>query len=238
MAERGAIFTAESVQAIQRVEFPKTQTRRLVKPQPEVRRGDDVRWAHGGGNSGPDHYLRGIAAQFWCPYGKPGARLWVRESFAEICNVGDTECWCPDGDHSQHTVEYRADTDGTTLPGGWPKDDPDRLRWRSPLHMPRWASRLTLEITEVRVERLHDISTDDIKAEGVMLPVEQAGKKHVRPLLAIPNPYDPGKKLEAWTIDDFWKAAWAYGWDQINRKRAPWASNPFVWAISFKKVRQ
>lgn len=79
--------------------------------------------------------------------------------------------------------------------------------WRASIHMPRWASRLTLEVTEVRVQRLREISEEDVLAEGVT---------------AADDP-------------DVTREAFRFLWDAINGKRAPWESNPWVWAISFRK---
>jgi hypothetical protein len=89
--------------------------------------------------------------------------------------------------------------------------------------MPRWASRLTLEITEVRVQRLQEISEDDAAAEGMVL-----------------KPIDTYPGVKAWHAPDGWshktaRGAFDHGWDGINGKRAPWASNPWVWAITFRR---
>lgn len=91
--------------------------------------------------------------------------------------------------------------------------------WRPSIHMPRWASRLTLEVTGVRIERLHEISEGDAKAEGVdSWPVWD----HTVP--GKPKP------------DDTFRNGFAKLWDEINYARAPWVSNPFVWAVSFQRV--
>ena len=87
--------------------------------------------------------------------------------------------------------------------------------WRSPIFMPRWASRLTLEVTAVRVERLQDISIKDVKEEGVTDPQS----------LSDP-PSDTGRPIE-------WFSA---AWDKLNGKRAPWKSNSWVWVIEFKML--
>jgi hypothetical protein len=99
---------------------------------------------------------------------------------------------------------YRADT----------KAAPDDVRWRPSIHMPRWASRITLRITDIRVERLQDISEDDAKAEGV-------GYK---------NPgYLPGTKGN-------WIGSFAYLWNKINGPGA-WEANPWVWVVAFERVK-
>jgi hypothetical protein len=134
-----------------------------------------------------------------CPYGAPGDRLWVRETFALTPAV--------DAGAPQKTL-YRADPiyDGIDL-RGW--------RWSPAIHMPRRYSRLTLEITDVRVQRLQDISEADAIAEGV-----DAVSMADMPRQATLN-----------RRTDF-----AHIWDKINGKRAPWASNPWVWALTFERV--
>lgn len=122
---------------------------------------------------------------FACPHGEPGDRLWVREEWA----IGDPLRFV---DHCRDGVAYRA------VDGNQPHSTE---RWRSPLFMPRWASRITLEITRVRVERLQAIGEDDARAEGAASVAEYAGV-----------------------------------WDAINRRKAPWALNPWVWAIEFRRV--
>jgi len=136
-----------------------------------------------------------------CPYGQAGNHLWVRETFAPC--IGGAEG--PD-----NPTLYRADA----------VDGYDRLTWKPSIFMPRWASRITLEITNVRVERLQIISEEDAIAEGMqrsdntgMYPSPQGNCDH---------------------------ASWAfhYGWDSINGKRkgCAWADNPWVWVIEFKKL--
>lgn len=138
-----------------------------------------------------------------CPYGVPGDRLWVREAFRQ-------------GDGSM-SVHYRADPDEVS---GGP--------WRPSIHMPRWASRLTLEIMEVRVQRLQEISEEDARAEGVQaLPLQgpYAGRWWTADVSA-------GLRLHGRSAEQAFNLAW----ESINWKRAPWASNPWVWAIAFRKA--
>jgi hypothetical protein len=119
---------------------------------------------------------------YTCPYGKPGDVLWVRET------------WCGDRFNG---VGYRA-TDAQSGP------------WKPSIFMPRWASRITLEITDVQVERVHDINECDIVAEGIPFPTDR---------------YVSYEEL---------LAAFRDLWDSINGKTYPWASNPWVWALTFK----
>lgn len=140
--------------------------------------------------------------QAHCPYGRAGDRLWVRETLRRIDEGPASEQWC-----------YGADGTAVTLS----KDDPRApamLSWAhhkggdvcTSIHMPRWASRLILDITEIRIERLNMISEPDADAEGVLAMWGQA------------------------------RAAFERLWNSINGKRAPWSSNPFVYAISFKRI--
>lgn len=129
-----------------------------------------------------------------CPFGRVGDRLWVRETWADH----------PDGDGPI----YRA-TDPT-----W-DDEPGSIRWRPPIHMPRWASRLTLEVAGVRVERLQAIDKAGARAEGCHGIDGDGHRGYVPPL-------------------DQFEAAW----DALNGKRAPWSSNPWVWVVTFRCVEE
>jgi hypothetical protein len=123
-----------------------------------------------------------------CPYGQPGDRLWVRETFFK---TGSPEC---------PIVRYRASVQ---------IHDFD-FRWKPSIHMPRKFSRITLEVTGVRVERLQDISADDCQDEGITR-----------------SDYSPG--------DNDWQDAYKRLWETINGPGS-WALNPFIWVIEFKRV--
>jgi hypothetical protein len=197
--ERGILFSAPMVRAI--LEGRKTQTRRVC-PESWLRCLD------------PDDADERQQALTMCPYGQPGDRLWVRETWGAVW-PGEfprplREC----------KIEYRADLPPgcTDRPGGWPaeeRDDAECPKWRPSLHMPRWASRILLEVTEVRVERLQDISEDDARAEGVTALAEPATTRG-----AFRGHRDGFAAL----------------WEAINGKRAPWASNPWVWVVSFRRI--
>lgn len=217
--ERPIIMQAESVKAI--LDGRKTQTRRVIKDQPQSHMDqcvpylDDARFCWTGpqlseeGNPLPREMWAGgwpdCSPEFYCPYGVPGDRLWVRETH-----------WI---NKEEHLAAYRADAE---MPGHMKGN-----KWRSPMFMPRWASRITLEITEVRVQRLQDISDpgDDLIAEGI--------RKQSPPDLKG-NRWHWGDTSE----DRCPTPTMAYMalWDKINRKKHPWASNPWVWAISFRRV--
>jgi hypothetical protein len=150
-------------------------------------------------------------------YAEPGDRLWVRETFA---------LW-DGGQHARRGrqgVSFRADC---LTRSGAEDGDSARARhdfgvkWRPSIFMPRWASRLTLEVTSVRVERLHEISEEDACAEGMMPEKTRAG-----------GGWRGAVRLETA------REAFKRGWDSINGKRAAWASNPWCWVVGFQRVEQ
>src|SRR5690348_2670942 len=149
MKERPILFNGEMVRAI--LEGRKTQTRRVVKPQPEF--AEMPEWftmSDGTWRVVEEEYPEEGSVHYRCPYGQPGDRLWVRET------------WQP--------IQLHDTTTGKTMRNALYREGneiPFIDRWRPSIHMPRWASRITLEITNVRVERLEDISGWDVRAEGV-----------------------------------------------------------------------
>ncbi len=201
---RPIIFGTEMARAI--LDGRKTQTRRIIKPQPETAAalGDGV-------------FSLCYPGMIWrpSPYGRPGDRLWVREAF-----------WLKDG----YMPRYKADNPH------W-KD----VRWTPSIHMPRYLSRITLEITEIRVERIREISGDDAVTEGVTYPV-------------APSEKHPGKCSVLWNISSefsplnyiakkdqgdhakIMRAHFAALWDELNFKRGyGWKANPWVWVIEFQR---
>jgi hypothetical protein len=157
---KGIIMSAESVRAI--IDNRKSQTRRVVKPQPErvwgqgVRRDDPehfsahVRFPNG---NQPDPWIR-------CPYGKPGDVLYCKEPFALLNDIqSGTAALYRDCDGQGIPIAYREAHEGSVKVS----------RWRSPIFMPRAAARLKIVLTEVRVQRLQDISEDDAIAEGMAI---------------------------------------------------------------------
>lgn len=232
MKERPILFSAPMIRAI--LEGRKTVTRRLVKPQPAAWRylqrmwgtspdgvafGEPYLWRE----AGPD-YPDDDSDDRRCPYGAPGDRMWVKETWsADARSVYPCD-----------PVLYRADVN--PLAG----DDPataDHVRgckgnqadcyaclrerhgfkWRPSIHMRRDQSRIDLEIAGVRVERLQAITEEDARAEGVL-------PEHTERLV---------KGGHAWTAIPLFRSLW----DGINCDRASWASNPHVWVVSFKRVR-
>lgn len=194
----------------------KTQTRRIVKkvglaapaPQSVI--------------DGAATYAGGMVAH--CPYGQPGDRIWVRETWGVISHAWDEACnlidWAPDrpataisempfgqGYYSGHVIyaadgsfEWSGDDDG---------DGDPRSAWHPSIHMPRRASRILLEIVSVRVERLHDISTEDIIAEGL------------------------STTLRGYDAECYLRDQWRKLWESTG---GDWDSNPWLWVISFKRV--
>ncbi len=211
MREHPILFSSPMVRALLREVGPKTQTRRVVTvPFGQGKRyvpWDPYYADFDGCLMFQDQYgdWHDFEKDAHCPYGSIGDRLWVRETFRVLPSYDDEG-------KSIDNIQYRAD--GHKAISGW--------SWTPSIHMPRWASRITLEITGVRVERLRDISKEDAKAEGVMQ-----------------TPFG------SWIIDDGWTNTtfnvgpinvFADYWDSIYAKRGQgWADDPWVWRIEFRK---
>lgn len=194
MTERPIIMSAESVRAL--LAGKTTQTRRVIKPQP-----DNYAYAE-------QIYAECYSPyrQIYCPYGVPGDRLWVKETWmitvgAQLVYKATPEKpWrvCGNGESSAFT---RLD------------------EWRSPLHMPRWASRLTLEVKDVRIQRLQEAEFYDIRAEGIDCPTHD-----------FPGGFCCSECGDL-------RSAFCSKWDALNAKRGfPWESNPFCWCITFERL--
>ena len=211
MKERPIIFSAPMVRAI--LEGRKTQTRRIVKPQL-------IAWLHdkrGWELSRTEQHAAVFAdtfAKHYSQHGKAGDRLWVREAFSYYEHPELYDCirykadgHCQKPDFGKMTEEecgrFEMNCDGCGCADH---------RWRSPIHMPRWASRITLEITNIRVERLQDISEADAQAEGVTE--------------SIVLPGDRGSFV----------ASFGYLWESIYGAGS-WNANPWVWVIEFERVK-
>lgn len=207
MKERPVIFNGEMVRAI--LDGRKTQTRRVIKVQPESKTFGLRKIIESENASEEGKYYwslsdalgisRARSNPFLCPFGQVGDRLWVRETFAAF----DADWRHPGKPHDLKdgpwpNVVYPASVakipDGTCRPS---------------IHMPRWASRITLEITAVRVERLNDISEEDARAEGAPAELCIIGEKHYMGFRTL------------------WKSI--YGEES-------WSANPWVWVIEFRRV--
>jgi len=214
--ERPILFSAPMVRAI--LDGHKRQTRRIVKPQPAARpfqiEGERSGDWFTGNRSYPD---RGpmMDGRWRCPYGVPGDRLWVRETWG-VGTRPDPNLGWRDG------LEYKADEDfigeKDILPLYPVEADLSDIRagWHPSIHMFRWASRITFEITAVRVERVKDISEEDADAEGADTPA-------VAQIIQV-----------AWSKRD----AFAKLWNTIHSADGPngWAANPWVWVIEFRRM--
>lgn len=196
MKERPILFNGAMVRAI--LDGTKTQTRRLVKMKPhhQIEQRDD-------GSNWPWMYDGERDADWWmpCPHGQPGDQLWVREAWRTSLAYELTK---PSEIPVGEPLGYEADGEGNLLLGNAGKLRPS-------MFMPRWASRITLEITSVRVERLQEISRGDAMAEGCPFANMAAG----------PDP-------RQWYADL---------WRHINGPES-WAANPWVWVVEFKRKEQ
>lgn len=225
MKERPILFSGPMVRAI--LEGRKTQTRRVVK-QDLQRLGDGDWYAfdHRGINYRVNARHTTVAAwahllQF-CPYGQPGDRLWVRETWQGPLMDADTMETeyraSPDEFHNPKYCVYAAD--GGPAPEFVTLDDELVCRWRPSIHMPRWASRILLEITGVRVERLQDISEADAIVEGIEKTV--GGFWSLYGQSDVDGTYSP-------------RASYRALWESINGPGS-WDANPWVWVIEFKRI--
>ncbi len=224
MKARPILFSAPMVLAL--LDGRKTQTRRPIKPQPIIHDNGSYRWdgCLGGFKGCAGTHVEDFPklASWYCPYGKVGDLIWVRESFRiESSGV--------------QSVYYRADEE-------WHKG----AGWKPSIHIPRWASRLTLKITNVRVERLQDISEADAKAEGCFFT--DYGRKcfhQNKPPCDVGDckaPENTHPQRDGWMWKDtnsdqqcLGSAKTAYGnlWNTINGAES-WNANPFVWVIEFE----
>lgn len=218
MKERPILFSAPMVRAL--LDGTKTQTRRVVKSH---RNSGDFIIAEGpGGSLLPYHSFDGESMDATgngeeitidCPYGQPGDRLWVKETFGIWHRADATPVR---GQPYDPVVIFRADDEGY-VPDIPKFAEAEPWRWRPSIHMFRRDSRITLEITAVRVERLQNISEADAKAEGADAShafFEDGGQK-------VPFPY---------------RGAYASLWESINGPGS-WALNPWVWVVEFKVVK-
>lgn len=206
MTERPILFSGPLVRAI--LDGRKTVTRRVAKLTDAgyVKEPRGHRLWHPGD---PE-------ASLGCPYGQPGDTLWVKENYHLDCchdpiSPSDARMY------EQRNIERRPHVMFAATPGF----DPDGMvpgRLRPSIHMPRWASHIDLEVVCVRIERLHGITTADVRAEGVDLGAGLGGM--------------PSTSTDA-------RFAFADLWDGINGKRpgASWADNPWVWRVEFRRVK-
>ena len=213
MKERGMIFNGEMVRAI--LDGRKTQTRRIMKPQPEP--------CPRGGHWWPSNVFKtmlhveeemqngkggwgGLVGDS-CPFGDLGDRIWVRETWAEAgASAPDLKLYR--ANYPEHVPSIYENVPPT-----------EEIRWTPSIHMPRWASRILLEITDVRVEQLNAISQEDAQAEGM----ELTGWR--------PTYSDPDSGGEVMTPYDNFAELWSSIYGEES-----WNANPWVWVIEFKRI--
>jgi hypothetical protein len=213
--ERPILFSGPMVRAI--LDGRKTVTRRPIKPSMrgfdvsfELHQQDDGSWRplHTFDESCMDD--QGTEHPVVCPYGKPGDRLWVRETWycdhfevmrGPYLKPADLDVTEARGDG---TLVYAAD--------GLTPYEADQPAWKPSIHMPRWASRILLEVTDVRVEQLQAISIGQICKEGLARSIYE--------FIPVTTAFD----------------AFAEVWDSINGP-GTWEANPWVWAVEFKQVQ-
>lgn len=225
MKERGILMSAPMVCAT--LARQKTQTRRVIP---------DDWWIC----LDPDDEQERANALKMCPHGVVGDRLWVRETWRTLERESDGV----DG------ILYRADeafipiANTRAAAEAWVAANRRDGKWRPSIFMPRWASRITLEITEVRIEKVQDISSEDVLAEGVRIPFGERtladGTTKREPYLRITGKYRPHEysKLHPhkWAESEWLRVHFASLWDSINGKHAPWEDNDWVWVVSFAVV--
>lgn len=220
--ERPILFSAPMVRAI--LDGRKTVTRRILAA-PVLAQVPHAGWAWRA--EGAEWIFRAtspsVAGGFKirCPYGAPGDRLWVKES----CWLLFADYYTADGERAGAARAVPALQEPGDPPAVWcavdgplPDIPPNDYGWqwarRNSIHMPRYASRILLDVVSVRVERLHDISEDDARREGVEAEYRHGPCAHS---VSYRNPF---RRL----------------WDGINGERAPWASNPWVWRVEFRRT--
>lgn len=241
--ERPILFSGPMIRAI--LEGRKTQTRRVLLPTDIPAATRSLRWE----NQTAEELLH-VAH---CKYGQPGDRLWVREAFyVDTTPVGQLPV-TPTRDDIDNTY-YRANGECCDQIPECCCAEVGKPKWRSPIHMPRWASRILLEITAVRVQRLQDISEDDAIAEGLLaqagdgtgpgagykwngIGYHGAGFGRYGPTFHVSGPQS--KKCIC-NVGGPTPAQCAFRelWDSINGKRSPWSANDWVWALTFKRLEQ
>jgi hypothetical protein len=206
MKERPILFSGDMVRAI--LEGRKTLTRRLLKPQPivrdierfEIEYREFIMWS-----------LKALIGH--CPYGQPGDQLWVRETWMNIEGI---------------KTYYKADLKAESITFAENLRKAFDFKWKPSIHMPRWASRILLEIDEIKVERVQDINEDDAKAEGSDFRS---------------YPYKDGndtRYIESNLPAEYgviFRNSFAGLWDSIYAKQgAGWDDNPWIWVIKFHRL--
>lgn len=227
--ERPILFSGPMVRAI--LDGTKTQTRRIVKPQPV-----DISELRDMEDDGPlqtfieSGVLRTPAR--WgshpvpCPYGAPGDRLWVRETFGIYDGEGFEHVGIPKEKPRGFHVVWGADCSPAVL---------EVFRFRPSIHMPRWASRTLLEIVSVRVERLNDITEEGATKEGIpcIKPTPSERRHGIEDGVYLVPGLSQSTGQPRWNCTA--KAAFGDLWQSINGPGS-WDANPYVWVVEFKRI--
>jgi len=218
MNEHSIIFNDQMVRAT--LEGRKTQTRRVLKPQLNPK-WTGTKWV----DAGRDGIVHWVCK---CPYGQPGDRLWVRESY-HLCNVDEDHAeiiYAASDEKHRHSFIDLSKKDLQFALEAMRKDAVNHfLGYHPSTHMFRWASRITLEVVSVRVERVQDISNKDAWSEGCTAYSDREYWKNdlIESVVLADTPRDEFQTL----------------WDSIYAKRGyGWDANPFVWVIEFKLAEQ
>jgi hypothetical protein len=223
--ERPISFKPDMIRAI--LEGRKTMTRRVMRVQPDLEFKDypivpwvidgEQQFTSSGGTYFIADYRQGMTQSFACPYGKVGDHLWVKETWQKHAGYFYL---------ADRLEEYQAAKAANKLPV---------VKWRPSIFMPRVASRITLQITDIRVERLQQISEEDAKAEGVLhnwigqdCPLEYQGE--------YMNYEGDEEDFPCYSAHDSYRTLW----DKINAKRpgCDWDSNPWVWCYTFRRIER
>lgn len=218
MKEHPILFNCDMVRAILRGQ--KTQTRRPIMPQPVIHpdapkpfgewthKGQKIQW--GPGAFPTLHFAR------HCPFGQPGDLLWVRETFARHPQDADSIFYRADDSWYRTSDAVWANLDGPDIP----------VKWTPSIHMPRALSRITLEITDINVDRVQDIAEKDAWAEGMEA---LDGSFNEATLCATAKRYHL-------CVEDS-RCIYAHLWDSLYAKRGlGWNANPWVWVVEFECV--
>jgi len=187
----------------------KTQTRRVIKLSRS--------WFDENGKLLDTNYWKGedLVKTIKCPYGQVGDHLWCKETWASDCTCENPEC---------NGVIYKAGYAGKIIPD----------KWRPSIFLPRKFSRITLEITEIRVQRVQEISLEDADAEGVSVYDSTGDYGDVLDYRTLWNKINGKIRNRKFTLDDKSNKHWLK--EQVGEYS--WKSNPWVWAITFKVIRQ
>ncbi|MEM6161000.1 hypothetical protein AAH446_10695 [Erwinia sp. P6884] len=219
MKERPILFSDQRVRAL--LSGQQSQTRRIMKSQPFGPGQDNHEGCYGIdvlSNNLQGNRVRGMEnLSYHCPFGQPGDRLWVRETWRGPViapdDMADYERSPADFKHSRY-CQYRADTSQFATA----EDEDGQFGWQAGIHMPRWASRIDLLITGIRAEKIQDISDDDVIAEGV-----QTDSHFLNNFFTMHS--------EAVSSKDAYRKQWALQYGGTS-----WEVNPWVWVIDFTRL--